>query len=539
MTDTAVRTDELAALPIDALRPHPNNRAVSDDDVDDIVASAATHGILEPLLVRPLEDRPGEFEIIAGVRRHVAARVAGLENVPCIVRTGLSDRDVVELRLVENFARRDLHPLDEAEIFFELKQHGATQTEIGALIATAGGKTEQSSQPTVSKRLSLLALSDRGKADFRNGILTVRQAEALASLCRKHPDRADTVLDTAERNPDLTESEIRRQLQQVKAAEERAERVAELEAEGLTVVDTYGFGNGENVPISNFGMAAEDHRGLPCHAVFVGDGARDIPVCTQPITHRTTPEERPSATESADDWRARQAERQAERDAQTAAREQAATDRLATIQRTIAGTRSKAYALDYLVTQVIADDDICSYLGENIGRALGIVDDDTDLDTVDTLLRSYAAAGGDHVPALGLALAWALAESYLRWSGVDEAQRAAVDAHYALLVENGYELTDHDRQYLEVDEPADQPTPDEATPPSDPAVNDEDEWAGYDERGFEIRPTVEPIPAPEGSCAAAGHHYNLPGNATGIACPVCKAPVDTDAAGRVSVHEAA
>jgi ParB family chromosome partitioning protein len=119
-------------IPIDLLVPNPNNpRAVTKPDPA-LVASVRAHGIIEPLVVRPLGD--GRYEIVAGERRYRAALEAGLTEVPVVVREA-DDEEAFALAMAENTARRDLDPLEVLEGVLEgLKWRGFSPEEAEELV---------------------------------------------------------------------------------------------------------------------------------------------------------------------------------------------------------------------------------------------------------------------------------------------------------------------------------------------------------------------------------------------------------------------
>src|SRR5215213_8878126 len=109
--------DTVRLLPLDALRlPESQPRRYFDPQaMDELVESVQRHGILQPLLVRPLEEEePGEYEIVAGERRYRAAREAGLTEVSVVART-MGDEEAVQYALLENLQREDLNPVEETE----------------------------------------------------------------------------------------------------------------------------------------------------------------------------------------------------------------------------------------------------------------------------------------------------------------------------------------------------------------------------------------------------------------------------------------
>jgi ParB family chromosome partitioning protein len=167
-------------------RVHANPRQPRSDfdesALQELAASIRAQGILQPLLVRPQSD--GDYELIAGERRLRAARLAGVREVPIVVRE-VSDRESLELALVENIQRDDLSPLEEASAYQRLlDDFGHTQEEI----ATRVGK----SRPAVANALRLLRLPESIKRDLARGRLTAGHARVLLSL-----DSADAQLRAA------------------------------------------------------------------------------------------------------------------------------------------------------------------------------------------------------------------------------------------------------------------------------------------------------------------------------------------------------
>jgi ParB family chromosome partitioning protein len=163
----------LRNLPVEQLQPgkFQPRRSFNEDRIADLVESIREKGILQPLLVRPLATDPGRFEIIAGERRWRAAQRAGLHEVPVIVRE-LSDREALEVALVENLQRQDLTPLEEADGYRRLlDEFSHTQEEL----AKAVGK----SRSHVANMIRLLALPEPVKEMLEKGELTSGHARAL------------------------------------------------------------------------------------------------------------------------------------------------------------------------------------------------------------------------------------------------------------------------------------------------------------------------------------------------------------------------
>ena len=186
----------LRLLPIGSLRPgkFQPRRVFDEDSIADLVDSVREKGILQPLLVRPHPDHPGSFEIIAGERRWRAAQRAQLHEAPVIVRE-LSDKEALEVALVENLQRQDLTPLEEADGYRRLvDEFSHTQEEL----AKAVGK----SRSHVANMMRLLALPDQIKDMVDKGSLSAGHARALLTaadpigLARQVTEKALNVRQT-------------------------------------------------------------------------------------------------------------------------------------------------------------------------------------------------------------------------------------------------------------------------------------------------------------------------------------------------------
>lgn len=130
LTDAPARSERTLSWPVARLRPHglnPRGR-VSDADAEDLVQSVREQGVIEPLVVAP--DGDGTATILCGERRWVAARLAGLTDVPVVVREVTKPAEALAVMLAENLARRDLSPLQEARAFKRLLDLGLSQHEI-------------------------------------------------------------------------------------------------------------------------------------------------------------------------------------------------------------------------------------------------------------------------------------------------------------------------------------------------------------------------------------------------------------------------
>lgn len=189
MTTTARETmpghtldQRLMSVPIGNLHPDPDNPRVELGDVDELAASLDQVGMLQPIIAR----RAGEhLVVVAGHRRLAAARIAGWDKVPVIVRPPMRTDDVLVAMLVENGQRRDLDPVEEARALARLmKLEGLTRH---AHVATRIGRH----QSHVSSRLALLALSPADLEEVRAGQMKLVEAteKARMSSGRVRPQR--------------------------------------------------------------------------------------------------------------------------------------------------------------------------------------------------------------------------------------------------------------------------------------------------------------------------------------------------------------
>ena len=161
------------SVPVDSLRSgkFQPRRHFDADEMDALARSIRAKGILQPIVVRRRPDNLEGYEIVAGERRWRAAQMAKLHEVPVVVKE-LSDRDTLEIALVENLQRQDLSPLEEAEGFQRLMAEFSHTQEA---LALALGK----SRSHVANTLRLLGLPEAVKSLLQTGALTAGHARAL------------------------------------------------------------------------------------------------------------------------------------------------------------------------------------------------------------------------------------------------------------------------------------------------------------------------------------------------------------------------
>ncbi len=167
----AISPDRTVPIEFIARSPRNPRRHFDENELQDLAASIRQHGIVQPVVVRTVNQN--RFEIIAGERRWRAAQLAGFTEVPVIVRD-VDDRTALELAIVENVQRSDLNPLEEALGYEQLiAEHGYTQNDLGEII----GK----SRSHVANSLRLLKLPDPVRDMLSEGSLSAGHARALVS----------------------------------------------------------------------------------------------------------------------------------------------------------------------------------------------------------------------------------------------------------------------------------------------------------------------------------------------------------------------
>jgi ParB family chromosome partitioning protein len=169
--DAEGRDPELRSLPVELIVPNPNQprKAFDEPALIALAESLRDRGVLQPVLVRPVPG--GTYELIAGERRWRAARLAGFESVPALVRPQ-DDAESLELALIENMAREDLNPVEEARaVSLLVDEMGLTREEVGRRVGR--------SRVSVSNLLRLLELPDEALDLIQAGHLSEGHGRAL------------------------------------------------------------------------------------------------------------------------------------------------------------------------------------------------------------------------------------------------------------------------------------------------------------------------------------------------------------------------
>lgn len=207
--ENTVETKQAVELRLSQIVPNRDQpRKVFDDAaLRELAESIKQHGLIQPLLVRPMSD--GSYQIVAGERRWRASRLAGLERVPVVIKE-MPDSEVMELALIENLQREDLNPIEEAEGYKTLMDtYSLTQEQVADRV----GK----SRSAVANALRLIGLYDAEKEALQNGEITAGHARALMSI----PDK-----------------ELRRQaleLAKSGASVRQIERISKQQTAGITM----------------------------------------------------------------------------------------------------------------------------------------------------------------------------------------------------------------------------------------------------------------------------------------------------------------
>jgi len=166
-------------LPVDAIRPNPHQprRVFDRAALEELTQSILRHGVLQPIVVRPLGTG---YELIAGERRLRASIAAGQTSIPALVRKDVTDQQLLELALVENVQRQDLDPIEKARGYRQLcEQLSLSQDRVAEMVGLR--------RATVANHIRLLELPEVAQQAVQDGSLTMGHARALLGLA--DPDR--------------------------------------------------------------------------------------------------------------------------------------------------------------------------------------------------------------------------------------------------------------------------------------------------------------------------------------------------------------
>lgn len=196
------------------INPNQPRKNFDEESLAELARSVEQHGILQPLIVRPHGDG---YEVVAGERRLRAAKMAGLTHVPVLIRT-LSDREMMEIALIENLQREDLNPLEEAEAYKRLmEEYNYTQEQVAQRV----GK----SRSAIANTLRLLSLHSDVRKMLLDGLLTEGHARAILALpLEKQPAAALKVIEL-----NLSVRETERLISEMQKKTEKSQRKKRIE----------------------------------------------------------------------------------------------------------------------------------------------------------------------------------------------------------------------------------------------------------------------------------------------------------------------
>ena len=163
----------LRNIPVDRIETNPNQprKVFDEDDLNELSDSIATHGLLQPIVVRRMGDG---YQIVAGERRYTAACRAGLHEIPALVREVTED-EILQLALIENLQRSDLNPLEAARGYKSLvEDNGLTHEEVAQVLSK--------SRSSISNALRLLELPEEVQEYVEDGKISAGHARAILSV---------------------------------------------------------------------------------------------------------------------------------------------------------------------------------------------------------------------------------------------------------------------------------------------------------------------------------------------------------------------
>lgn len=235
--------EELRELPVDLVAPNPSQprRAFDENGLLALAESIRSRGVLQPVLVRPVA---GGYELIAGERRWRAARLAGRETIPAMVRQR-GDAGSLELALIENMAREDLNPVDQARGCAALVEElGLTREEVGLRVGR--------SRVAVSNLVRLLDLPDEALELIEHGELTEGHGRALL-LTPDHGARRGLAREAAVQSWSVRELERRARASsepRMRRLRQRARLPADQEAAIEQIADAFEAALGCSVEVT-------------------------------------------------------------------------------------------------------------------------------------------------------------------------------------------------------------------------------------------------------------------------------------------------
>lgn len=424
---------------------------VTAADLEELAQSIKSQGILQPLLVVAEGDG---YTIVAGERRFRAAKIAGLKEVPVVVRE-FDEQTRLEVMLVENLQREDLTPIEEGRTFLRLTEEPFNLSQRD--LAPRVGK----SQSHISKRIALLKLPDAAQADVEKGKLPVQDAEQLARL---EPEDMADVYKAAKADP---YQDVRQHVDRRVAGRKRQEKIdkafAEVEAAGLTVYegdDDWSYSSKSEArtigPDTIHGLTDVDpkaHEKLDCHRVGIDANGKKVPLCIEPKNHTKgkaatgdngkaeTAKPKPTAEEKASDrWKAHDK-----------AMREARGERAEFMQTQLGRRTPKAQTFSYLLETLI--DSANSNQTKLAVGLLGLDEETLEKKEPREALRDYAAETEDTLSRAALAVGFAMNEEQVRGAWTPWVTVPAIGRHFAFLETLGYGVSPAEDKTLQGKEP--------------------------------------------------------------------------------------
>lgn len=206
-------------------------RYINEQDLQELAASIEKHGVMQPIVIRPIEDEKYLYEIIAGERRWRAAQLAGLTEVPAIVRD-LTDQVAIALALIENIQRQDLNPIDQAMALQRFHdEFGLSHQEIADTVGKA--------RTTVSNLLRLLSLAEPVKDFMQQSLLDMGHARAILTL--KAKDQLKVAEHVIEKSLSVRQTEqLVREMNAPKQAKEKQPASSDIQQLTQRLSDRFG-----------------------------------------------------------------------------------------------------------------------------------------------------------------------------------------------------------------------------------------------------------------------------------------------------------
>ena len=221
------------SIPIESIEPNPDQprKKFFKDDLDDLARSIVEKGIIQPLIVRKIDDKNDNYQIVAGERRWRAAQIARIHSVPVIIRE-FSDLEVLEVAIIENIQRSDLNPIDEARGYQQLmSRFNHTQEKLSQAL----GK----SRSHIANLLRLLTLPEDVQGMLADNVISIGHARALitrddASLLAREVVRKSLSVREVERLAKLEfKNKINKRVRKPKDADTRTMEADLKAATGL------------------------------------------------------------------------------------------------------------------------------------------------------------------------------------------------------------------------------------------------------------------------------------------------------------------